>query len=95
MLGIKSRIGNIPYEHIGIDPYNDLEYKHFDDEVEDPKWKDDEGKWQKKIPTYSNSMRDQMIKDFSSNKNFRFYNMTDVDYFKIFNLTKTIFDLVF
>ena len=49
----------------------------------------------KKIPTYSNSMRDQMIKDFSSNKNFRFYNMTDVDYFKIFNLTKTIFDLVF
>ena len=48
MLGIKSRIGNIPYEHIGIDPYNDLEYKHFDDEVEDPKWKDDD-KWQKKF----------------------------------------------
>ena len=37
MLGIKSRILNIPYEHIGIDPYNDLEYQHFDDEVEDIK----------------------------------------------------------
>ena len=49
----------------------------------------------KKDYTYSNSMRDQMIKDFSSNKNFRFYNMTDVEYLKIFNLTKTIFDLVF
>jgi len=95
MLGIKSRIGNIPYEHIGIDPYNNLEYQHFDENVKDLAWRDDKGEWNKTPPLYSNSMRDQMIKDFSNNRHFRFYNMTDVDYFKIFNLTKTIFDLVF
>ena len=39
MMGIKSRIGNIPYEHIGIDPYGDLKYQHFDDEVQDPNGK--------------------------------------------------------
>ena len=30
MMGIQSRIGKIPYEHIGIDPYNDIEYQHYD-----------------------------------------------------------------
>ena len=94
MMGVKSRIGNIPYEHIGIDPYSDLEYQHFDDEVLDPKWKNDKGQWTKTPPSYPNSMRDQMVKDFAKNEYFKFYNMTDVDYMKIFNLTKTIFDLV-
>ena len=88
MMGIKSRIGNIPYEHIGIDPYGDLKYQHFDDEVQDPKWKNDKGEWNKTPPTYPNSMRDQMIKDFATNENFRFYNMTDVDYVKYLILLK-------
>ena len=51
MMGVKSRIGNIPYEHIGIDPYSDLEYQHFDDEVLDPKWKNDKGQWTKTPPS--------------------------------------------
>ena len=45
-------------------------------------------------PKYSNEMRDQMVKDFATNP-FKFYNMTDVEYMDIFNLTKIIYDLVF
>ena len=91
MEAIKSRIGNKAYEHIGVDPYGDLEYKHFD---KHPMWKIN-GEWTSKAPTYSNKTRDKMIKDFAQSTNFRFYNMTDIEYMKIFNLTKTKFDLVF
>ena len=31
MMGIKARIGNKPYEHIGIDPYGSRVYEHFVD----------------------------------------------------------------
>ena len=91
MMATKARIGNKPYEHVGIDPYGNLEYKHFDGS---PRWKIN-GEWSSKAPTYSDEMRDQMIKDFKDNPHFRFYNMTDDEYFKTFHLTKTKFDLVF
>ena len=36
-----------------------------------------------------------MVKDFANNPYFKFYNMTDVQFFDIFNLDKTKYDLVF
>jgi len=91
MSKISPRVGKADYQHYAIDPYGDLEYRHFD---KNPRWKKD-GKWTDKAPTYSDEMRDQMIKDFATNPHFKFYNMTDIEYMNIFNLGKTIFDLVF
>jgi len=91
IMAISSRIKNSEYQHYAIDPYGDLEYKHFDNQ---PQWKRD-GKWTTKAPTYSNEMRDQMVKDFATNPYYKFYNMTDVQYMDIFNLSKTVYDLVF
>ena len=91
MMSIAPRLGRTEYQHYAIDPYGDLEYEHFDNH---PQWKR-EGKWSSEAPKYSNEMRDQMIKDFAGNPHYKFYNMTDVEYMKIFNLANTIFDLVF
>ena len=66
----------------------------YEDIGEQLKWKRD-GKWTSEAPKYSNEMRNQMVKDFGNNPNFKFYNMTDVEYMDIFNLTKTVYDLVF
>ena len=33
MTGIRDNKKNIPYEHIGIDPYNNLKYQHYDSKV--------------------------------------------------------------
>ena len=49
---IKGRIGKIPYEHIGIDPYNDAAYQHYDNTTA---YKSD----------YNDAMRVQLLKDFS------------------------------
>ena len=91
IMSLVPRIGKLDYQHYAIDPYGDLDYKHFDNE---PRWKRD-GKWTSVAPKYSNEMRDQMVKDFATNPYFKFYNMTDCQYMDIFNLTKTIYDLVF
>ena len=91
MRSIVSRLGKAQYQHFAIDPYGDLEYVHFDN---NPQWKID-GKWSSKAPTYSNEMRDQMIKDFETNSHFKFYNMTDIEYMQKFNLDKTVYDLIF
>jgi|TARA_R100000426_G_scaffold72968_1_gene50848 hypothetical protein len=91
MMTLKPRIGNAEYVHYAIDPYGDLKYQHFDNNQQ---WKKN-GEWTFKAPTYSNDMRDQMVKDFGGNPNFKFYNMTDLQYMDIFNLSKTIYDLVF
>ena len=91
IMSLAPRIGKLDYQHYAIDPYGDLDYKHFDNE---PRWKRD-GKWTSVAPKYSNEMRDQMVKDFATNPYFKFYNMTDCQYMDIFNLTKTIYDLVF
>jgi len=91
MLSIQARIGKTPYQHFAIDPYGDLKYEHFDNK---PRWKHGD-KWTEEAPTYPNEMRDQMVKDFANNPYFKFYNMTDVQFFDIFNLDKTKYDLVF
>ena len=71
MMGIKERIKKIPYIHIGIDPYDNLKYQHYDGS---PEYTSD----------YTDEMRLQMLKDFSNNKNFNFYHMTDVQYMNLF-----------
>ena len=81
MLGIQARIGNIPYEHIGIDPYNDLEYQHYD--ATEPEKAD-----------YTDEMRVQMLKDLADEKNFNFYHFTDRQFMNLFHHTDKIFDLV-
>ena len=64
--------------HIGVDPYGDRIYEHFD-----------KGTGFKHVsgvsPTYSNSMRDEMLKDFKSyfdSGKFCFHNITDTDFMK-------------
>tara|TARA_R100000700_G_scaffold3824_1_gene6865 strand:- start:155 stop:754 length:600 start_codon:yes stop_codon:yes gene_type:complete len=79
--GSKIIIDNVlnNYFHIGVDPYGDLKYKHFDN--------DEHFHWDHTVdgrpPTYPDSMRDQMIKDFADYTNrgkFHFVNTTDVDF---------------
>ena len=81
MLGIQERIKNVPYEHIGIDPYNNLNYQHYD--VTEPETAD-----------YNDEMRLQLVKDFANEKNFNFYHFTDRQFMNLFNSTDKIFDLV-
>jgi hypothetical protein len=96
MMGIKKRIGKKPYEHIAIDPYGDLEYQHFDKDKEGKItfWKNDKGELTTKSPTYPDTMKIQLLKDFSNNKNFNFYHFTDRQYMNLFNSTDKVFDLV-
>ena len=80
MLGVKARIRNIPYEHIAIDPYNNLKYQHYD-------------KKEPETADYTDEMRLQMVKDFADDKNFNFYHFTDRHFMNLFNSTNKIFDL--
>ena len=81
MMGIQKRIGNVPYEHIGIDPYNNLKYQHYDGR--EPETAD-----------YTDEMRIQMQKDLAHEKNFNFYHLTDLQFMSLFNSTDKVFDLV-
>ena len=81
MMGIQSRIGKIPYEHIGIDPYNNLKYQHYD--TTEPETAD-----------YTDKMRAQMVKDLAHEKNFNFYHFTDQQFMGLFYHTSKVFDLV-
>ena len=81
MMSVKARIGNIPYEHIGIDPYNNLKYQHYDNT--EPETAD-----------YTDKMRAQMVKDLASEKNYNFYHFTDRQFMNLFYLTSKVFDLV-
>tara|TARA_R100000657_G_C4646302_1_gene91324 strand:- start:112 stop:690 length:579 start_codon:yes stop_codon:yes gene_type:complete len=81
MMGIKERIGKIPYSHYGIDPYANLKYQHYDDR--EPETAD-----------YTDEMRARMVKDFAEEKNFNFYHFTDRYFMNLFNLTSVVFDLV-
>jgi len=62
--------------HIGVDPYGDRKYQHFD--------KNSGIRHAGNAsPTYPNSMRDEMLKDFKwyiNSGKFRFHNMTDTDF---------------
>tara|TARA_R100001163_G_C4994572_1_gene145931 strand:+ start:229 stop:807 length:579 start_codon:yes stop_codon:yes gene_type:complete len=81
MMGIQDRIGKVPYEHIGIDPYNNLKYQHYD-------------KVEPTTADYTDDMRLQMLKDLAHEKNFNFYHFTDLQFMNLFNATDKIFDLV-
>lgn len=62
--------------HIGVDPYGDRKYEHFD-----------KGSGIRHLsgvsPTYPDTMRDEMLKDFKwylNSGKYRFHNMTDTDF---------------
>jgi len=64
--------------HIGVDPYGDREYEHFD-KNSGIKHKDGIS------PTYPDSMRDTMLQDFKwylNSGKYRFHNMTDTEFMK-------------
>jgi len=80
-LGSKIIMDNVRnnYIHVGVDPYGDLEYQHCDDQA-DRKW---EGFEKGVAPTYPDSMRDTMLKDFKPYRNegkFVLCNMTDTQF---------------
>jgi hypothetical protein len=61
-----------PQVHIGIDPYGNLKYQHYDTS---PAYTCD----------YTDDMYHQMMQDFAEYKNFQMYKMTDIDFMKRFN----------
>jgi hypothetical protein len=81
MLGLKARIGKIPYQHIGIDPYCNLKYQHYDNSAE-------------YTADYTDSMRLEMQKDFSDHNEFTFFHMKDIDYMNYFATQPLVYDLV-
>ena len=67
------------YFHIGVDPYGDRKYQHFDNDIH-YYW---EGTKDGRPPTYPDSMRDNMLKDFEDYRvrgKFHFVNKTDIDF---------------
>jgi hypothetical protein len=80
-LGSKIIMDNVVnnYIHVGVDPYGDLVYQHCDDQP-DRTWK---GFEKGVAPTYPDSMRDTMLKDFLPYRNegkFVLCNMTDTQF---------------
>ncbi len=55
--------------HIGIDPYGNLKYQHYDDS---PEYTAD----------YTNDMRLQLEKDLSGYKEFKLFHMTDKEFMR-------------
>jgi len=60
-----------PKKHIGIDPYGNLNYQHYDHT----------GAYQ---CDYTESMRCQLLKDMSSYENFDLFHMKDTDFMNKF-----------
>ena len=59
--------------HIGIDPYGDLNYPHYDNS-------------EASVADYDSKMKAEHIKDFADKDNYQFLNMTDMKFFeKYFN----------
>jgi len=83
--------------HIGIDPYGDIEYDHFD---KDSPIEHISGK----SPTYSNSMKSKLVSNLVYD-NFTLYQMSDDDFmsrfadgvpiYKTKRILKNKYDLVF
>ena len=62
--------------HVGVDPYGDRKYEHFD---KGSGIRHNSGV----SPTYPDTMRDEMLKDFKwylNSGKYRFHNMTDTDF---------------
>ena len=68
MDAIKSQ-GPRNYMHIGIDPYGNLKYQHYDNS---PAYTAD----------YTNEMRLQLEKDLSEYKEFKLFHMTDKEFMR-------------
>ena len=67
-LGSKIILDNMkPNKHIGIDPYGNLNYQHYD---HTDKYQCD----------YTEGMRVQLLKDMSVYENFDLFHMTDIDF---------------
>ena len=82
MLGLRARlVQKIPYQHIGIDPYGNLKYQHYDNSEE-------------YTADYTDEMRLEMQKDFSDHPEFSFFHMKDTDYMNYFATQNKIYDLV-
>ena len=68
MDGIKNRATG-GYMHVGIDPYGNLKYQHYDNS---PAYTAD----------YTNEMRLQLEKDLSDYKEFKLFHMTDREFMR-------------
>ena len=68
MDGIRSQVTG-SYMHIGIDPYGNLKYQHYDNS---PAYTAD----------YTNDMRLQLEKDLSDYKEFKLFHMTDKEFMR-------------
>jgi len=80
-LGSKIIMDNVVnnYIHVGVDPYGDLVYQHCDDQPDRTWYGFEKGV----APTYPDSMRDTMLKDFLPYRNegkFTLCNMTDTQF---------------
>jgi hypothetical protein len=72
-MGSKIILDNLkPNKHIGIDPYGNLNYQHYDHT----------GKYQ---CDYTEGMRVQLLKDMSDYENFDLFHMTDIDFMNRFH----------
>ena len=85
---IKERLRNMNYNmsyfrHIGIDPYNNLKYQHYDNS---PSYTSD----------YTNEMCETMRKDFKNEKNFEYYQLDDKTFMELHSSAWTMrnFNLV-
>jgi|TARA_R110000803_G_scaffold61042_1_gene120731 hypothetical protein len=84
--------------HIGIDPYGDINYKHFDNP--NITWNGSTD-----APLYPNKMKSQLSKDLSDYENFSLFHMEDDEFMKRFHdgvpiykngkELKTKYDLIF
>jgi len=61
-----------PNKHIGIDPYGNLNYQHYDNS----------GSYQ---CDYTEKMRVQLLQDMAKYENFDLFHMTDIDFMNRFH----------
>ena len=84
-MGSKIMMDNLKnvYLHIGIDPYGNLKYQHYDNDV---------GGYQ---CDYTDEMRDQLLKDMVPYKGkFRLYNDTDTNFMNDHEFTESKYSFV-
>ena len=75
---ILDTLSNKKHWHIGIDPYGNIKYRHYDND-KIYTWKGDPNP-----PTYPNSMKQQLIKDLDY-PNFTLYQLGDDEFMKRFS----------
>ena len=68
-----------PHYHFGIDPYGNLNYAHYDNNLA-------------YTADYTNQMRDTLLKDLSYYPNFKFFNLTDKEFMKRYHDGVPVYD---